>query len=230
MKTKIKLDGYTLPERVKAKMVLTLFRTHRAKKELGFTLCSKPDNIIVTGEDLTGTSDRIVIDSRMCKKDEKFLGGYHTHYMEDSHASAEDLRYCGILKIICTGGSNDNKIRCNTWQHEQQSVEKHNKMIYDIDKGIAKSENPMYQPNFDCIHTMGSLFSDEKYIKEKDKDLKKKELNLLALKKTGVPEHEIKEAETDLFDDAIKRDIFANILKKEIENESKKYYNEIEIK
>lgn len=68
MKTKeIKLDGYTLPERIKAKMILTLFKTHQAKKELGFTLCSKPDNIIVASEDLIGTSERIVIDPKMCK-------------------------------------------------------------------------------------------------------------------------------------------------------------------
>ena len=185
----IKLNSYTLPERVKAKMIITLFKTHQSKKELGFTLCSKSDNIIIAKGDFTGSSDRVVIDPRMCEKDEKFLGGYHTHPREDSYASAEDLRYCGIFKIVCAGG-NDNKIRCNTWKHEQQSIGEHNKMIYDIDKGVAKPENPMYQPNFDCIRTMGSLFADEKYIKEKDKDLEKKELNLLMLNRSGAPEHE----------------------------------------
>ena len=38
MKAKeIKLNDYTLPERVKAKMILALFKTHQKQKELGFT-------------------------------------------------------------------------------------------------------------------------------------------------------------------------------------------------
>lgn len=163
-------------------------------------------------------------------QDEKFLGGYHTHPRENSYASAEDLRYCGIFKIICTGGLDDNKIRCNTWKHEQQSVEDHNKMIYDIDKGVTKS-NHKYQPNFDCIRTMGSLFSEEKYIKENlDKDLNKKELYILNLNKYGIPEYKIQEAVNELINDTIQRNKYANKLKEEIKNESKKYYNEIEIK
>lgn len=100
----------------------------------------------------------------------------------------------------------------------------------EIRKGIAKSENPKYQPNFDCLRTMNRLFLDEKYIKELDKDLDKKELQLLTLKESGASEHEIEEAGIDLFNDTIKRDIRANRLKKEIKNESNKYYNEVEIK
>lgn len=66
----IKLDDYTLPEIVKAKMVLKLFNTRQ--EELGFALCSK-DNIIIAGKDIKGTSDSIVIDPKTCKEDEKFL-------------------------------------------------------------------------------------------------------------------------------------------------------------
>jgi proteasome lid subunit RPN8/RPN11 len=228
MKTKeIKLDGYTLPERIKAKMILTLFKTHQAKKELGFTLCSNPDNIIVASEDIFGISDGIEIDPRLCKKDEKFLGGYHTHPTEDSSASAEDLHHCGILKIVCVGGKTDNKIRCNIWKHEQQSTEEYNKMVYDIRKGVTKYENSKYQPNFDCIRSIGPLFLDEKSIKEKDKDLKKKKLDVLAL--TNVSDHEIIEAGTDLLNDTIKLDMRYSVLKKQIEDKSKKYYNKIEI-
>jgi hypothetical protein len=157
------------------------------------------------------------------------LGGYHTHPREDSHASAEDLHHCGILKIVCTGGKADNKIRCNIWKHEQQSIEEYNKMVYDIRKGKIKYENSKYQPNFDCIRSIGSLFLDEKRIKEKDKDLKKKKLDVLALDRSGISEREIIEAGTDLLNDTIKRDIRYNILKKQIENESKKYYTEVDI-
>ena len=72
-----------LYQKVKAKMIIKLFKTHQAKKELGFTLCSKPDNIIIASEDITGTSDGMLVDPRMCKKDERFLGGYHTHPTKD---------------------------------------------------------------------------------------------------------------------------------------------------
>jgi hypothetical protein len=230
MKTnEIKLNDYTLPEKIKAKMIITLFKTHEDKEELGFTLCSNPDNVITASEGLTGTSAGLIIDPRMCKKDEKFLGGYHTHPMEDSHASAEDLHHCGIFKILCTGGKTDNKIRCNIWKHEQQSTEEYNKMVYDIHDGVTKYKNPKYQPNFDCIRSIGPLFLDEKHLKEKDQDLKKKKLDVLALDRPGISEHEIIGAGTDLLNDMIKRDIRYNILKKQIENESKKYYTEVEI-
>ena len=58
----------------------------------------------------------------------------------------------------------------------------------------------------------------------------KKELNLLTLNKSGASEREIIEAAIDLINDTIKRDRFVRKLAKEIENESKKYYNEVEIK
>lgn len=222
------LDSYTLPERVKARMILTLFKTHQKQKELGFTLCSNPDNIIVAKEDIEGTSDRIVIDSRLCGIDEKFLGGYHTHFGQDSRPSAEDLHYCGILKITCSGG-NDNKIMCNTFKHNQLPAEEYNKMVYDIDKGETKAENPKYQQNFDCVRNIGPLFLEEKNLKEKGKDLEKKKLRVLDLSNSGAPEREMLEAGIDIINDVRKIDILADILKRQIEDTSKRYYNELEI-
>ena len=109
-------------------------------------------------------------------------------------------------------------------------MEEHNKMIYDIDKGITKSENPKYQPNFDCIRTIGPLFLDEQNIKEFDKDLEKKELKLSTfINKSGISECEIMEAVSNHLNDEKNRNTRYNILKEQIENESKKYYNEVEI-
>ncbi len=70
------LNGYILPDRIKQDMISKLDDTQQ--DELGFALCSE-DNIIVEGEHTKGTPDGITIDSSMCKKGEKFLGGYHTH-------------------------------------------------------------------------------------------------------------------------------------------------------
>lgn len=52
-------------------MILKLLETQQ--KELGFALCSKPDNIIVESQDVEGASDGIVIDPSMCKNDKNLL-------------------------------------------------------------------------------------------------------------------------------------------------------------
>ena len=226
-----KLNSYILTEELKKKMIDTLHKTQQIKIEMGFTLCSKSDNIIRSRGDRIGDSSEIEISPRVCEKDEKFLGGYHTHPNVDSSASARDLRYCGMAKMMCIGGHADNKIRCYTWKHEQPSPEERNKIVDDIKKGIISPENLKYQPHFDCLNTIDSLYSKERYIIEKlDKDLDKMTSHLLALNRSGISEHEIMKTVNELINETVKRDRYANILKKEIENESKKYYNDVEIK
>lgn len=229
MKTKgIELNGYTLSERVRAKMILTLFKTHQKKKELGFTLCSNPDNIITAGGEGKGYPNKIEIDPRLCDTDEKFIGGYHTHFDQDSYPSAEDLHYCGVFKTTCSGG-NDNKIRCNTFNGEQESVEEYNKTVLDIHKGEIKAKNSRYQKNFDCIRVMNPLFLEEKDIKEEAKDLYGKLLHLDDMKRRGDPERVIIETENRIITDLDNIDRSVRELVEKIRNESKKYYNEVEI-
>lgn len=217
----IKLNDHILSDDVKNDMRDILDKT--SEEEIGFVLCSK-DNIIMKGGHFIGSPNEMIIDSRMCKKNEKFLGAYHTHPKDDSRPSARDLRYCGIFKNMCTGGKDDNKIRCHTWRYGQPSVDEYNKMIYDISEGKIESENPIHKPNFDCINDILPLYLEEERMKKVDKDLKERELHLPSLTSEKI----IKEG-SKLLEDTIKRDIYANILKKETENRSKKYYNEIEI-
>lgn len=232
METKeTKLNGYILTEELKKKMRDTLLKTQQTKKEMGFTLCSKSDNIIRPRGDHTGDLLKIKIDSEACEKDEKFLGGYHTHFGTDSSASATDLRYCGIDKTTCIGGYTDNKIRCYIWKYEQSSLEESNKIVDSINKGITKYENSKHQHIFDCIRDMNPLFLGDIYIREKlDKDLEKTESRLLALKKTGGPKYEITKIENEINTRKRKRDKFVDELYKKVQDKSKKYYNEVEIK
>ncbi len=226
-----KLNGYILTEELKKKMRDTLLETQQTKVEMGFTLCSKPDNIIVSRGDHSGESLKIKIDSEVCEKDEKFLGGYHTHFGTDSSASATDLRYCGTDKTTCIGGDTDNKIMCYIWKYEQQSLEESNKMVDSINKGMTKYENPKYQPAFDCIRAMNPLFLGDIYVRENlDKDLKETKSRLLVLKKTGKSKHEITKIENEIKKRKKNRDKFVDELYKEVKDESKKYYNEVEIK
>ena len=74
--------------------------------------------------------------------------------------------------MMCIGGHADNKIRCYTWKYEQPSPGEQNKIVDDIKKGIISPENLKYQPHFDCLDAIDSLYSKERYIIEKlDKDL-----------------------------------------------------------
>ncbi len=224
----MKLDNYTLPERVKAKMVLKLLNTQQ--EELGFALCSK-DNIITTGKDLRGTSDRIEIYPSECKQDEKFLGSYHTHPKKDSRASARDLVHCGIDKIICIGGKTDNNIRCNIWKYEQLPSEDIDKMKGDTNESVTESEKLRYQQISDCASTLVPLVYEEECVEKINKDIYKKLSNILALKnKSGISESEIKKAADDLDDSIKKRYILAYKANKETETESKKYYDETYVK
>ncbi len=224
-----KLNSYILTDEVKNAMKDKLYETQQTKKEMGFTICSKPNNIIKARGDLIGDSHKIEIDPGACSKDEKFLGGYHTHPEKDSQASAEDLHYCGKFKIICTGGQTDNKIRCHTWKYKQLSSEDINKMADIFKKETTNSEKLKYQQSFDCFDTIGPLYSRETNVKENmDKKLDDIKSLLSVLKKSGAIESTAR-VQNMLTTATSTRNIYVNKLREEIKNESKKYYNEVEI-
>lgn len=220
------LNGHILPDKIKQDMISKLDDTQQ--DELGFALCSE-DNIILEGKHTEGTLDGITIDSSMCKKGEKFLGGYHTHSKGDSYPSAEDLIRCGTFKIICTGGKSDNKIRCNTWKHEQLSSGDINKMKEDVNRNITESEIFRYQKSFDCGNTIWPLLSEEKDIKKLNKDLDGMESLLSDSRRYMTAESMTRVRDTLNMLKEIKN-IRTNRLVRKIESESKKYYNEVEIK
>ena len=220
------LNGYILHDKIKQDMRSKLDDTQQ--DELGFALCSE-DNIIVEGKHATGTPDGITIDSSMCKKGEKFLGGFHTHSREDYYPSAEDLIRCGTFNIICTGGKSDNKIRCDTWKHEQLSSGDINKMKEDTNRNITESERFRYQKSFDCGNTIWPLLSEEKDIKKLNKGLNDIESLLSNSRRYMTVESVTRVRDTLNMLTEIKN-IRTNRLVREIENKSKKYYNEVEIK
>ena len=222
------LNGYILPDKIKQDMRSKLDDTQQ--DELGFALCSK-DNMIVEGRHTTGTPDGITIDSSMCKKEEKFLGGYHTHPIGrgDSYASAEDLIHCGTNKIICMGGKTDNKIRCNIWKYGQLSSEDITKMKEDTNNNITEYERSRYQKSFDCGNSFYPLSLEEKKIKKLNKDLDDTESLLSDSRRYMTVESMTRVRNTLNMLTEIKN-IRTNRLIREIENKSKKYYNEVEIK
>jgi proteasome lid subunit RPN8/RPN11 len=211
----VKLNSYILSDDVKDEMRNKLDKTRQDRIELGFTLCANSNNIIRSRGNPTGTSNKIEIDPRACRGDEKFLGGYHTHPKSDSYPSAEDLIHCGIHKIICTGGMDD-KIRCNVWKYGQLSSEDKNKMI---DEYVSGYNNHKYQQTFDCINDFEPIYREERNIKGLDESLKQLE-SYLSTPSIRM-QYDIAKAG---------RNLRAGILNGDIKNKSRKYYNEVEIK
>ncbi len=224
----VKLNGYILSDRIKNEMINKLYETRQDKrqdrKELGSTFCTKSDNIIISRGNHIGNSNNVVIDPNVCDKDEKFLGGYHTHPKVDSNASAGDLIHCGTHKIVCIGGETDNRIKCYTWKYVQLSIEDKYKMVDEYKSGHKSYK---YQETFDCINNIGPLYREENDLKKLDKELERIESDLSDLEKNGVTINPTAMMQHNMV--KIVRDRRVNILIKDIEHKSKKYYNEVEI-
>lgn len=218
-----RLNSYILPDDIEDKMKERLRKTRQ--NELGFTLCSNQNNIITAKGYRKGKSDRIEIDTDACGKDEKFLGGYHTHPKGNSLASAEDLAHCGVFKAICIGGVKDDGIRCQIWKQKQISKEDGLIIAKDIKDNKKQPTNKEHKTNFNCANIMSILAKKEDILVGMDKDIDNIKSFLSIINKP---------LSTDLQNTIItageSRDTYANKLKEEIENESKKYYNGVEIK
>lgn len=220
-----RLNSYVLADKVKKKMKGKLYDSRQTKEEMGFTLCSKSDNIIRARGDHKGDSRKIKIDPGACNTDEKFLGGYHTHPGGDSSASIIDLSHCGLHKIICIGGDKDDRIKCQIWKQKQISKEDVLIIAEDIKNNKKQPTNPEHKVNLDCINVMSILKDEEDNLEKMDKDIDKMKSFIPIIKKFGY---------TTIQDKIIAaveaRDMYNNRLKEEIKNELKKYYNEVEIK
>lgn len=121
-------------------------------------------------------------------------------------------------------------IRCHTWKYEQLSSEDIGKMTDIVKKGVTNFESLKYQQSFNCFDTMEPLYSREKNVKENmDKKIYDIKSFLSILKKSGATES-VTRVQNMLTIATKARNTYANKLVEEIKNESKKYYNEVEIK
>ncbi len=87
------------------------------------------------------------------------------------------------------------------------------------DEYMSSHKSHKYRQTFDCISDFEPLYREERYIKKLDKDLKQLESRLYT--PSIRMRYDIAKAG---------RNLHAGILIEDIKNESKKYYNEVEIK
>lgn len=203
----IRLNNYILTDELKEVMRNKLYETREEKRETGFTLCSKPDNIINARGDHIGDPNKIKIDPEVCNKDERFLGGYHTHPRGDSSPSVTDLSHCGVHKIVCVGGDIDDKIKCQLWKQKQISKGEVLTIAKDL-KNKKRPINPEYKINFDCLNIMSILGRKEDNLVKMDKDIDKIKSYLPILNKPLS-----KDLQNKLINAIKVRDIYANKLK-----------------
>jgi ABC-type Zn2+ transport system substrate-binding protein/surface adhesin len=227
----IKLNSYILTDELKDVMRNKLHdireknwgKNQEDKTEGGFTFCSKSDNIINAKGDHIGDNSKVKLNPDLCDKDEKFLGGYHTH-PGDSSPSTTDLSHCGIQKIVCIGGENDDKIKCHIWKQKQ--ISRYDAVtIYKDLKNEKWPTNPEYKINANCMDIMSTLGGEEDELIKRSKVI---DDVISYFRIMGKPLHiDLKNkitAKTKIVDTEV------NIFRKKLENESKKYYNEVEIK
>ena len=145
METKeIKLNSYTLLDDSIEKMKDALHISRRDKKEVGLTMCSSKDDVIVLREQHAGENQQVFI-KRQCNEGEKYVGYYHTHHKGTSKASSGDLRLCGTSKILCIGGKEDqgeqrnDSVRCYTWKGKVIPVEEGAQLLADVRKGKKRT-------------------------------------------------------------------------------------------
>lgn len=113
---KYDINSYILPNDVLKEMDDLIKYTHDTGKEHGMSLCADKDNHRVSvGHKSVGTESGISISERCRKKNEKYIGSFHTH-PDDSEAaaSAQDLfsSCLDISNLDCVGKNKYGEIVC----------------------------------------------------------------------------------------------------------------------
>lgn len=163
-----RLNGYTLPDETINLMRSILNRSIQERAESGFTLCSDQKNNIHARNVCTGETCTVNVKGK-CGNNEKFAGTYHTHPRSHSFASVGDSIHCGAVPNVCIGGQEDNKIRCHTWKHNHITKEGYNNLVDKLNRGIRKTDDPLYEKNFECMKEFGPIKHVEDIARDGDK-------------------------------------------------------------
>lgn len=155
-----KLNGYILTDSSIDTMRDALDRSRHIKKELGLTMCSRQDNIIMLRGEHEGEDNHVSI-NRQCNEGEEYIGYYHTHHKGISKASSGDLASCGTNKILCAGGISEQEIQkgkiddnviCYIWKDKVISVHEGKQLFTDVLEDRKEPRNPEYKPHFNCLN------------------------------------------------------------------------------
>lgn len=148
------INSFILPDKVIEKMKGQIEKTRDTKKEHGFWLCSKPDNVIIDRRHCEGSKCDLTIEG-VCEEDEQKIGIYHTHPRNESRMSAIDMKVvCEAAKekngeivpisLISCIGSLNNEINCFIKKKVQPEYNK--KMALSCVEEAIECHNTMEVP------------------------------------------------------------------------------------
>ena len=158
----VKLNSYTLSDNSIDTMRNALDRSRDIKKEIGITMCSKQDNFITLREWHVGKKRSAPI-MRECNEGEEYVGYYHTHPIATSKATGIDLAKCGDSKILCVGGTSEQRlqkgrtidnINCYIWKDKVISVQEGEQILTDALEGRKEPRNHEHRRHFNCSNTI----------------------------------------------------------------------------
>ncbi len=187
----VKLNSYTLSDNSIDTMTSALGRSRHINKEIGITMCSRRDNIIMLRGCHVGEKRNAPI-MRKCNEEEEYIGHYHTHPIATSKATGIDLAKCGNSKIICVGGMSEqilqqgkttDNVNCYIWKDKVISVQESEQILIDALKGRKEPRNPEHRQNFNCSNTIGRYGYKELELTNEQESLAFAPMRKLSIKK-----------------------------------------------
>lgn len=144
------VNSFILPDNIIKDMKDKIKETRNKKIELGFSICTEKDsNIVVKGSECIGTKCSIKVGK--CKKDQKYIGNYHTHPRGPASLSITDMIVGCSEDIECVGSGRFGSIRCFTRKTDTNQChdeivpfkEEENNVIERSLKVVSAVKNPI---------------------------------------------------------------------------------------
>ncbi len=130
------IDSFLIPKETIEAMNNLNHKTHIDKREHGMSLCISKDKKVVPGKESIGDFDSIDIPEICKRKEDKYLGSFHTHPRpSETRFSAMDLfSSCDkASKIDCVGMNKEGEIQCFIKRNPNESCQEDAKPLVDVE-------------------------------------------------------------------------------------------------
>ncbi len=130
------INSFFIPKETIETMNELNYKTHQDKREHGMALCFSPDKRVVPGKESIGDFDSIDVPETCKRKDDKYLGSFHTHPApSETKFSAMDLfSSCDKRsKIDCVGMNKEGEIQCFIKRKQNESCQDDAKPLVDVE-------------------------------------------------------------------------------------------------
>jgi len=130
------INSFYIPKETTEAMNKLNYKTHLDKREHGMSLCIRKNKKVVPGKESIGDFDSIDIPETCKRKEDKYLGSFHTHPRpSEARFSAMDLfSSCDKRsKIDCIGMNKEGEIQCFIKRNPNESCQEDAKPLVDVE-------------------------------------------------------------------------------------------------